>query len=81
MKKAVLLFALALSFAACSKDDDKNNCESCTLQGEKIEICDNGDGTYTLNAGGESETFTEEDLDGLTPKQFTDALCALGALN
>ena len=82
MKKALLFSAVTLSilFTGCSKDDDASNCESCSLQGSLIEICDNNDGTYTLTAGGESETVNEEELGGLTPKQFTDALCSLGTL-
>ncbi len=68
-------------FMGCSKDDDDNNCDSCSIQNQTIEICDNGDGTYQLNAGGESETVTEEDLGDLDPKEFVDAICSLGDLS
>ena len=79
MKKPLLFLALAaaVAFASCSDDDDDKNCDSCTLQGEKLEICDNGDGTYTLSGGGESETIDEADLQGVSTKEFVDALCSL----
>lgn len=68
---ATLLFA----FGSCSKDDKE--CDSCKAQGQKIEICDNGNGTYTLSAGGQSETVTEEELSGVTPKEFIELICTL----
>ncbi len=72
-----LFVALAgILFVGCSKDDD-TKCESCTLQGEKIEICDKKNGTYQLKVAGETETVTEEQLGGLTPKQFVESACAL----
>ena len=77
MKKAVLFLALAatVSFTSCSKDDD-NECKSCTASNQKVEICDNGDGTYELTVGGESAgTLDESDLDGLSPQQVVDATC------
>ena len=82
MKKPLLFLAMAatVAFASCSDDDDDKNCDSCTLQGEKLEICDNGDGTYTLSGGGESETIDEADLQGVSTKEFVDALCSLGDL-
>lgn len=82
MKKSLLLMALtALLFVACKKDDGGgNDCNSCSLQGTKIQICDNGDGTYTLSGGGESDTINEDDLGGLTPKKYIETICALGSL-
>lgn len=78
MKKSILFlaFAVAVAFTSCSKDDD-DKCNSCTAQDQKIEICENSDGSYTLTVGGESSEI--ETLDGLTPKQVVDATCA--ALN
>ncbi len=80
MKKAILFMALAttVAFTSCSKDDD-NSCDSCTAKGETIEICDNGDGSYTLTTSGGAETLTKSDLAGLTPKQLVEASCT--ALN
>ncbi len=78
MKKTIFLItlAIALLFIGCSKDDDGGSkCDSCTLAGEKLEICDNGDGTYDIKGGGETETITEEDLDGATPKAFIESIC------
>ncbi|MEL6916726.1 MAG: hypothetical protein AAFO99_03245 [Bacteroidota bacterium] len=80
MKKPILAIAsiMAVVFTGCSSDDDSNgNCDSCTLQGERIELCDNGDGTFTLTAAGEVDpTITEEQLLGLSPSEFVNLLCA-----
>ena len=85
MKKSILLSALiCVSICiGCSKDDEKKNtCDSCTGTNIAYEICDNGDGTYTLSKGEGPQTVTqivtEEDLLGvsLTPKQFIEKLCA-----
>jgi len=78
MKKSILLFAFVgtIVFTSCSSDDD-NGCESCTLQGERIELCDNGDGTFTLTAVDEVDpTVTEAQLLGLSPSEFVNLLCA-----
>ncbi|MEK6152899.1 hypothetical protein WIW50_06550 [Flavobacteriaceae bacterium 3-367] len=78
MKKQILpaIFVLALVFNACSDDNDDNgNCESCSIEGQNVEICDNGDGTYTFTSGEESDTISSAELLGLTPKQFVDLLC------
>ena len=77
MKKVVLFMALAatVAFTSCSKDDDdENKCESCTANDTKVEICENGNGTYTLTIGDE-ESDTIEDLGGLTPKQVVESTC------
>ena len=85
MKKSILLPALiCVSICiGCSKDDEKKNtCESCTGSNIVLELCDNGDGTYTLSKGEApqivTQTVTELDLLGasLTPKQFVDMICA-----
>ena len=85
MKKILFLFSLAISlvvlFAACSSDDDANTkCDSCTIDGEKAEICDNGDGTYTATYLGETETIQQSDLDTLelTAKEYIELVCAVG---
>ena len=45
--------AAAALMTACSKDDGPTNeCESCTLEGGKVEVCDNGDGTWTVSTAG-----------------------------
>ncbi|MBT8301206.1 MAG: hypothetical protein HKP39_08745 [Eudoraea sp.] len=78
-----LLATVTFGFTSCSKDDDdaaEQICESCTLQSETIELCDNGDDTYTLTAGGESETITKEELSGVSPEDFVGLICSLGEI-
>lgn len=81
MKKIIALITLAtaLVFFSCSNDDrSKSNCESCTSDaGNKFEICDNGDGTYTATGPGGTETLTETQLEGFSPKDFVELACAL----
>ena len=86
MKKLILgaLVVIALVISACSSsDDDKdssNECQTCNqeFEGQNIssEICDNGDGTYTITFLNEEET---EDLNGATLEQIIAAYEALGA--
>ena len=84
IKKCILgmsmLATMAFGFTSCSNDDDDDEkiCDSCTLQSETIELCDNGDDTYTLTAGGESETITKEELSGVSPADFVGLICSLG---
>nr|WP_298793374.1 hypothetical protein [uncultured Allomuricauda sp.] len=81
MKKILFLttLAIALTFASCSNDDDGGSkCESCTSNaGNKFEICDNGDGTYTASENGVSETLPEEELGGLSIKLAVELACEL----
>lgn len=74
-----LMLTLSLGLLSCSSDDDGDSreCDSCSAQGQTIELCDNGDGTYTLSGGGESETFPAGDLEGLDPGEFVDLICEL----
>ncbi|CAN0600466.1 unnamed protein product, partial [Ectocarpus sp. 12 AP-2014] len=46
----------------------------------KVEICDNGDDTFTYTAGDLTDTVTQEELDDaeLTPKEFIDLACLVG---
>ncbi len=74
-----MLPTMDFGFTSCSNDDDDEKiCESCTLQTETVELCDNGDDTYTLTAGGESETITKEELSGISPADFVGLICSLG---
>jgi hypothetical protein len=73
-----LLLAALFAMSSCSSDDGAKDCDSCTLQGKKLELCDNGNGTYTLSYDGKSETVNEAELEDLTPKEFVDFVCALG---
>lgn len=77
MKKLVLTALVAAAvMTACSKDDEPK-CESCTSEaGNKFEICDNGDGTYDVSYAGATETITEGELEGLTPKEVVELACA-----
>ena len=77
----ITMLAMVLGLSSCSSDDDDNRtCDSCDLQGQTIEICDNGNGTYTVSAAGQSETITEEELEGVTPAEYIEIVCSLGDL-
>ena len=84
LKKCILgisiVATMAIGISSCSSDDDDRDCDSCELQGQTVEICDNGDGTYTVSAAGQSETITEEELEGVTPEEYIDLVCSLGDL-
>ncbi len=46
----VAVLGLTVGFTACGSDDDGNsNCKSCANGAVSIELCDLGDGTYTIN--------------------------------
>ena len=77
-----LLASLSMGLMSCSGDDDEGgkDCDSCTAQGQTLEICDNGDGTFTLSGGGESETFPASDLEGVDPAEFVNLICDLANL-
>lgn len=77
-----LMLTLSLGLLSCSSDDDgdSKDCSSCSLEGQTIELCDNGDGTFTLSGAGQSETFPASDLEGLEAEEFVDLICALGNL-
>ena len=77
-----LLASLTLGLMSCSGDDDEGgkDRDSCTAQGQTLEICDNGDGTFTLSGGGESETFPASDLEGVDPAEFVNLICDLANL-
>ena len=83
MKKILFLSSLILSLAvltlSCSSDDDaSSNCESCTSDlGNRFEICDNGDGTFTLTQPDGTTTITEGELEGFTPKEVVELACEL----
>lgn len=84
-KKCILgmsmIAIMAFSFSSCSSDDaDDRNCDSCDLQGQAVEICDNGDDTYTVTAAGQSETISAEELEGVTPAEYIGLVCSLGDL-
>ncbi|PTM11690.1 MAG: hypothetical protein DA407_01105 [Bacteroidetes bacterium] len=86
MKKFILgiLTVGVLITTACGGSDDDNNssnqCQTCNQDfgGENItsEICDNGDGTFTITFNGEEET---EDLNGATFEEIIAAYEELGA--
>lgn len=79
-----LLVTMSMGLLSCSSDDDaaaaEKDCTSCAAQGQTIEICDNGDGTFTLSGGGESETFPASDLEGVDPAEFIGLICELANL-
>jgi hypothetical protein len=84
MKKYILAITMAATMTfgltSCSKDDDKNNCDTCSALMMTVEICDNGDDTYTLTAGGQSETLSLAELEGLAPDEFIGVICDLSNL-
>lgn len=65
---------------SCSKDDDKSNYDTCSAIMQTIEICNNGDDTYTLTVGGQSEEISLEELEGLSPDEFIGVICDLSNL-
>ncbi len=82
-KKCILgmsmLAIMAFGFSSCSSDDDNDtNCETCEVQGQIVEICDNGDDTYTLTVAGQSETITAEELQGVSPTDYIGLICSVG---
>ncbi|MEM9078199.1 MAG: hypothetical protein AAGC43_14245 [Bacteroidota bacterium] len=86
MKKILFLTSLTISLAvltlSCSNDDDANSsCESCMIDGEIAEICDNGNGTFTATNSSETVTITQDDLDALelTAEEYITLVCALGS--
>lgn len=80
MKKTLLfLTTLAvLSVAGCSNDEEKNTCESCTGPNISLELCDNGNGTYTLSKGEATQTLAQDDLLGVSIKEYVNILCTEG---
>ncbi|WP_411029353.1 hypothetical protein [Spongiimicrobium sp. 3-5] len=77
MKNPITFLALAsiLLYAGCSSDNDDGDCRSCSVEGQKVEICDNGDDTFTFTSGDETDTISSEQLLGLSPQAFVDLIC------
>ncbi len=76
MKKLFYASALTLSIllSACSSDDNDDDGRTCEIAGVSISIVDNGDGTATVSADGESETV---DLEGVDFDTFAENVCNL----
>ncbi|WP_062055806.1 hypothetical protein [Aquimarina longa] len=77
MKKiiSVVVFSLFVGFTACSSDDDNGNCKQCANGPVSIEVCDNGDGTFSVE-GGTAQKIPE----GSTfENQFNAACSQIGA--
>lgn len=75
MLSAVCAFALVIT--SCGSDDDGGgNCRECEIIGIATSICDNGDGTVTVTALGQSGTETLPE--GTTFEAFADATCNAG---
>ena len=82
MKKYTLLLISIIVFIACSKDDDKPKCDTCTIQGHKLELCDNGNGTYDYKSDGvKTATVTQALLDeaGVTSSEYMALICSAPA--
>ncbi|MCF8713565.1 hypothetical protein JM658_01900 [Joostella atrarenae] len=78
MKKLIYVCVcfLALSLTACSNDDDgASNERECNFLGQEVVIRNNGNGTLSIIAGGESQ---EVDLEGESFETVADALCSAG---
>ncbi len=76
MKKMIFSITLAssLSFLSCSEDDGQT-CRTCEVLSIPHEFCDNGDGTLTFTAPGQTGTISGEDLQGMTPAEFIESFC------
>ncbi len=76
MKKLLFCAALiaAVAVTSCKSDDNggDDGCETCDFNGESLELCDNGDGTYSLDG-------EEIELDGQSFNEIVFALELLGA--
>lgn len=69
------MLGLLICTGSCSNDDEKNTCASCTGTNVAYELCDNGNGTYTLSKGEATQTLTENDLLGVPIKEYVNLLC------
>ncbi len=81
MKKSLYLLTLiciSICIGCSSDDNDKNKCESCTGTNIAYELCDNGNGIYTLSKGEVSQTLTDADLLGISIKEYVNILCTEG---
>ncbi|WP_282088593.1 hypothetical protein [Aquimarina algiphila] len=72
----VAVCILVLSLTACGSDDDGNgNCRTCSNGPVSIEVCDNGDGTFSIEGGA-----AQDIPDGSTfDEQFNAACAQIGA--
>lgn len=76
MKKMMLGLALTsvLTSFGCSEDDEQT-CRTCEVLSIPNELCDNGNGTLTFTAPGQTSTVSGEDLQGMTPAEFIESFC------
>ena len=76
MKKVLFFAALSVAVAvtSCKSDDNggDDGCQTCDFNGESIELCDNGDGTYSLDG-------EDTELDGQSFNEIVLAFELLGA--
>ncbi|WP_103866662.1 hypothetical protein [Aquimarina sp. I32.4] len=73
--KYILVSFLVMGFLACGSDDDSNsNCRTCSNGPVSIDVCDNGDGTFSVEGGA-----AQDIPDGATfEDQFTAACAQIG---
>ena len=77
MKKLMYVAMCILVFGctACSSDDGNGNCRSCTNGPVSISVCDNGDGTFSVEGGPAQEIPAGSSFD----EQFDAACAVIGA--
>ncbi len=78
MKKLMLIavFAFSLILTSCGSDDDGNsNCRECANGAVSIELCDLGNGTYSINGEGAIEIPADSSFDEV----FELSCTAIGA--
>jgi len=63
MKKSLIYFAVMAIFtlSSCSKDDGDGGCQTCTSEGETLEICPGANGEVEIKAEDGTVVATIED--------------------
>lgn len=63
MNKIILTATLltSITFISCGDDDSNSDCKLCSFAGNKIEICDNENGTASVTAAGDTQVYKLSD--------------------
>jgi len=80
MKKALFLpFLVSILFAiSCGDDDDggKGNCQTCSNGPVSVDVCNNGDGTYSVNGDSDKIPIPSDSNFDAIVKQSCEAIGA-----